>query len=156
MKTIPLTQGQVALVDDEDYVKISEFKWRAEKSGSIKYKDAFYASRSEHASYKHQRRVHMHRFILNPPENMQVDHIDGNGLNNQKCNLRVVTCRENLQNRHHKKTSQYPGVYLYRNKSWRAQIRVGGVLKDLGCHLSEDAAYDAYLNACKEVKKNVR
>jgi len=149
MKTILLQKNLITKVDDDDYIHLINYKWYAVKSRSIKYKDAYYVYLC--TSNKNIKKVAMHRAILKCEDGMVVDHIDGDGLNNQKSNLRIVTCRENLQSRHHPKTSAYPGVYLYRNKFWRAQIRISGKLKDLGCYKNEIDAYCAYQKACGEL-----
>jgi hypothetical protein len=95
VKEIPLTQSKVALVDDEDYEELSKYSWCANrdcKNGN------FYARR--HANTPSKKEA-MHRQILglSPSNGRCVDHIDGNGLNNQRSNLRVVARSENLHNR---------------------------------------------------------
>lgn len=106
MKEIPLTQGKVALVDDEDYELVNSLKWYAHlQSGT------FYAMRHTPRTDTETRKlIGMHKFIIKTPDEFETDHIDGDGLNNQKSNLRVVTTRENQQNQHKEKTSKYPGV----------------------------------------------
>ena len=96
--------------------------------------------------------IQMHREILNPPPNMKVDHIDGNGLNNQKSNLRIVTNRQNQQNRHHKRTSKYPGVSWAGNiGKWRTQIQLNGKRYYLGSFDLEVDAATVYKVACAEI-----
>jgi len=92
MKEIKLTRGMVALVDDDDYEWISQWEWivRERKEG------LYYALRYDMINRK---RVLMHRIIMNTPPYMQVDHIDHNGLNNQKDNLRNCSHAENMCNR---------------------------------------------------------
>jgi len=90
----------------------------------------------------------MHRLIMNAPDKIEIDHIDGNGLNNQKSNLRLATRRLNGQNRHGiKKTSRFVGVRLVPGckKGWRSEIRIHGKLKSLGYYSTEEEAHDAYL-----------
>ena len=83
---------------------------------------------------------------------MYIDHIDGDGLNNQKSNLRVVTTRINLQNRHTHKTSKYPGVHWEReSQKWKAQIRIGDKKKNLGRFDHEIDAAQAYVSACEKL-----
>lgn len=81
MKQIPLTQGKVALIDDEDYKHISQRKWYAAKIGKTYY--------AQHSIIRdgNQTTLMMHRQIMNPPSNLQCDHINGNGLDNRKSNL---------------------------------------------------------------------
>jgi len=150
MKEIPLTQGKVTSIDDDDFDKVSKYKWHTRKS-CVKYKPTYYAQSQIRLNDK-QVKLQMHRIIMSPANDMEIDHIDADGLNNQKSNLRIVTRRENLQNRHTKKTSVFPGVYYsYGRKRWRSSIRIKGVLIDLGSHLSEDAAYIIYKIACNGV-----
>jgi hypothetical protein len=143
MREIPLTQGKVALVDDEDYEKLSKIKWCAHKMS--KY---FYA---EHCVNRLDARytLHMHREIMNCPSDKEVDHIDGDGLNNQKSNLQIVTHRQNGQNRHHAKTSIYPGVSWSKNeRKWVSMIQLNGVYKNLGYFKIESEAHTTYRVAC--------
>jgi hypothetical protein len=93
MKEIILTQDKVALVDDEDFERVSAIRWHAHKSGRRQKK--IYAEAFRKGTLR------MHRFILGLPQfgkEQVVDHLDGNGLNNQKSNLRIVTQKENMQN----------------------------------------------------------
>lgn len=145
-KKIYLTRGMVALVDDEDYDRISSVKWSAQKNCNT-----FYAKRNTPAvDGKRQGIELMHRWIITPPEGMEIDHINGDGLDNRKKNLRVVTHRQNSQNRHQFKTSQYPGVYWHtKDQRWRTQIRVQGKIKYLGSFPTEDAAYCKYCEAVR-------
>lgn len=95
MKTIPLTQGKVALVDDEDYEELSRFKWCATKNRRGK----FYAVRGGPRAGGGSPTVQMHVVIAGTPAGMDTDHIDGDSLNNQRSNLRICTRAENLSNR---------------------------------------------------------
>jgi hypothetical protein len=137
MREIPLVGGKVALVDDNNYDQLLKFKWYY-----VDHKYTFYAMR-------HPGTVYMHRELLKHCLNMEIDHIDGNGLNNQKSNLRVVTTRQNLQNLHVPKTSKYPGVsWMRHNSRWVAQIRVNNVNKYIGVFKNEHDAAIAYKIAC--------
>jgi hypothetical protein len=148
MKEIPLTQGKSTLVDDGDYESLIKYKWFAQKSGT-----RYYAGRNVWGGTRKRPKisyVFMHRCLLDTPKGMEVDHIDGNGLNNQKSNLRNVTKRENLQNRHTPKTSRFPGVSWQKStKMWVSQIRIGKggkQTKHLGRFTNEEDAYKAYCN----------
>lgn len=142
MKEIQLTQGKVALVDDEDYPILSKFKWFANKSRNV-----YYAKRTSYSNNK-KTTVNMHNEILKPEKGLECDHIDGNGLNNQKSNLRAVTIRQNQQNRHVKKSSGFPGVSFHkRYKIWGSQLRIGGKTKYLGSFATEEEAATAYQEA---------
>jgi len=139
MKEILLTQGMVTLVEDEDFEWLNQWRWTAHKS-----RNTYYAHRSETIGGK-KRTVIMHRILLDLPEGYLPDHIDGNGLNNQRSNLRAVTIRQNNQNNHRVKTSQYPGVRWHKkNKNWLAAIRYDGKFRHLGCFTEEIDAFRAY------------
>jgi len=141
LKTIELTQGKVALVDDEDFEELNQYKWYAHKQ-----KNAFYAIRNSKGA--NRTTIHMHRLIMGTPEGMQIDHIDGNGLDNTKSNLRIVTIRQNAQNRHEARSSTYPGVYWQKDRGkWHANITINGKTKSLGRFEIEAEAYEAYLKA---------
>lgn len=144
MKEIPLTQGKVALVDDADYLRLSQFKWCA-----IKKRNTFYAIRTATIAPKKEKRVYLHREVLGV--SVRVDHQDGNGLNNRRGNLRVATSLQNMQNRRKitPKSSAYKGVSLSRGK-WRSRITIAGTLTTLGSFLSEQDAALAYNEAAKK------
>lgn len=92
--------------------------------------------------------IYMHREIMNTPKGMVTDHIDGNGLNNCRYNLRTATQRQNAQNMHIAKSSKYPGVHWHeRDERWYAKIWVGKKRKHLGRFKTEIEAYNAYLTA---------
>lgn len=119
MKEIPLTKGMVALVDDGDFERASQFSWHA-----MLIKGAFYASTTvrEKGSRK-SRHLFLHRFILGG-DSKSIDHIDGNGLNNQRSNLRPCTIQQNSFNkRGQKHSSVFKGVSWDRKaRKWRAAI----------------------------------
>jgi len=132
MKKIPLTQGKFALVDDEDFEYLSQWKWCANKSHNT-----FYVITNIYKNGKWTIDM-MHRLLL---DGKQIDHKDGNGLNNQKKNLRACTHQQNQANRRPTKgTSKYKGVCC-RNKKWQSYIRIDGKRIHLGYFDSEiDAA----------------
>lgn len=138
MKEIPLTQGQVALVDDEDFEAMSKFKWFADKR-----RRTYYAARNLRvAEGRGKRTVHMHAELLRVDG--YVDHKDGNGLNNQRYNLRPATTGQNVINsakRRTARTSSFKGVYLHKSTGkWMA--RLAG--KFIGYFDSEIDAAKAY------------
>ena len=146
MKEIKLTQGKVTLVDDDNFEDLNKHRWFARKDYNT-----FYVLRqsSTKGGYK-QKTILMHRVIMTPPKHLQIDHIDGNGLNNQKSNLRIVTTRQNKQNAHIKTSSKYPGVVWNKvSKKWQANIRIGNQKRYLGLFEKEEDAYAAYLVAEK-------
>jgi hypothetical protein len=148
MKEIKLTQGQVALVDDEDYEKLSSYKWYANKRGST-----YYAMRNSKS--KPRTVIYMHRFVLGLKErDVLCDHKDLNGLNNQKYNLRTATHSENLCNRNSRKnsSSKYLGVSLSKNKNkWRCHVVKNGSTAYLGYFENEIDAALAYNEAAQKV-----
>lgn len=144
MKKIPLTQGLFALVDDEDFEYLNQWKWYALKDGNT-----FYAVRKSKSVNGKRDLVRMHVEVLGKKEGFVSDHINGNGLDNRRHeNLRHVTHRQNLQNRHSEKSSKYPGVSWRKETSqWLAQIRLDGKKKYLGYFASEEEASQAYQTA---------
>jgi len=136
MKEILLTQGKVAFVDDEDFESLNAFKWYA-----MKNYNTFYAIRSLPA-INGQQTILMHREVMNVPDGMQTDHIDRNGLNNQRNNLRVVTRQQNQFNRNAK-------GYCFDKptQKFRAQIRLNGKQIHLGFFETALEARAAYLKA---------
>lgn len=146
-KEVPLSQGLAALVSPEDYEMVSQFTWCACKNGP-----RFYARRSDYSAGKGVT-VSMHRMIMNPPDGCVVDHIDGNGLNNQRSNLRIATNLENSWNQRKRSdsTSGFKGVYWDKqNASWRAMIKVHGKRKHIGRFVDVQEAAKAYDRNAKE------
>lgn len=141
MKEIKLTQNKTALVDDADHIKLCQFKWYAAYiSGK------WYAARNIKVDGRY-RMLLMHQAIL-PADGVIRDHKDGNGLNNQRDNLRICTYSENAQNSKSKsvfKTSPFKGVSWSRQKmKWRSEITVLGRRIFLGLHPLEIDAAKAY------------
>lgn len=138
MRYIPLTKGFIAIIDDEDFDWLSSYKWHARK-GSSRVGSMYYPS-----SYKVGV---MHRFIMNPPEGMQVDHINHNPMDNRRCNLRICTLKENLYNRrrkpHPKTKSRFLGVYPSLKK-WQATIGVNYKRVYLGTFNTQEEAAREY------------
>lgn len=144
MKEIILSCGKVALVDDDDYERVSQFKWHYNKNG--------YAIRNMRIATNVYTAVYMHRFIrgLEKGDKRLVDHKNGNGLDNRKSNLRVCTKTENQQNQkpRHTQVSKYKGVGFYkRDQKWRARIVVNKKDIELGKFDSEVEAALAYNKA---------
>lgn len=140
MKEIPLTRGKIALVDDEDYERLSEWKWSYNGTG--------YAVRSEHYYRDGKRRTRtilMHREIIKTPDGMETDHINGDRLDNRKCNIRPCDRKQNVWNNGSQlnKTSQYKGVSYHKGyKKWLAQIGKNGIHYFIGWYKTElEAAY---------------
>ena len=142
MKHIELTQGKIAIVDDEDYEWLSKYKWCARREDG----DHWYAIRK--SAGKHLR---MHREILKCPETLHVDHKNGDGLDNRRSNLRTCSNKQNGANRKKNRgqsSSKFKGVHRKRNKNgWYAQIFVDGKQKSLGVFETERDAALAYNEA---------
>lgn len=99
MKEIQLTQGQIALVDDEDYEYLSQWKWHAYYNKETK---SFYAKHTQTYyvdGVRKQKSIYMNRLVMNTPKGMKCDHKNHDTLNNQKDNLRNVTDSQNSMNR---------------------------------------------------------
>lgn len=147
MKKIPLSQGKYALVDDADFEELNKYNWFAHK----KSRGIFYVERNYRRIEGKQTTIKMHREIMQPLEGMVIDHIDGDGLNNQRSNLRICTGTENKQNQRKYKnnTSGFKGVSFYRgSRKWGANIGAGGERVFLGLLTSKLKAYEAYCEAC--------
>lgn len=139
MILIPVSQT-FAMIDDEDFEKVSQFKW--------------YKLTSKRSSYAQIAggKITMHRLIMGVSgTNAIIDHIDHNGLNNTRSNLRITDMTGNACNRRKSKgnTSLYKGVCSFRNK-WRAQITINGEAIHLGVFDTQEEAALAYDAAAKE------
>ncbi len=145
MKQIPLGNERFALVDDCDYERLSLLgSWRAMREHSVK-KEKYYAVRNYTAG-KREVKEAMHANIIQAPPGLQTDHIDGNGLNNCRSNLRCCT---GAQNQHNMRASwglsQYKGVtWNKRTRMWQAQIGYYGSRFYLGLFSDEKDAALAY------------
>jgi hypothetical protein len=141
MKQIPLTQGKFALVDDADFDWLNQWKW---------FFNQGYAFRTDRTGIK-QRSIRMHAFITNTPVGLDTDHIDGNGLNNQRDNLRICEHIENCRNvkKHKDGSAKYKGITKRRNY-WRALINVNSKFINLGNFNNEEEAARAYDEAAKK------
>jgi len=138
-KRINLTQGKYAIVDNEDYDRLSKYKWYANKNGQ-----KFYAERSIKINGKRtiQR---MHRLLMSSPNGVGIDHINGDGLDNRKSNLRLSTTSQNAMNRKGYGTSKYLGVcWNKKQEKWQAQIQTFSQKIGLGFYHDEIEAAKAY------------
>jgi hypothetical protein len=154
MKTVPLygpkAAGRVALVDDEDYELVMQYHWNVRETARVRRADGPYAT----ARFMRKGKVTyllMHKLITEWPG---TDHIDHDGLNNQRSNLRPATRSQNGANRRpvlgH--SSQYKGVRWYPPRSnWCARIRCQGKLYHLGYFADEADAARAYDTAAREM-----
>lgn len=146
MRYIPLTQGKKAIVDDEDYGFLSQWKWHFNVNG--------YAVRTVKSKYC----IYMHRVINNTPENLVTDHINENKLDNRKSNLRSVTHLQNLRVKHKRRkrgkrlySSKFLGVsWCEPVKKWRARIHNNYKNINLGYFNTPEEASLAYQNYRKQ------
>ncbi|WP_204371549.1 HNH endonuclease [Burkholderia multivorans] len=150
MKEISLTRGKVALVDDDDYEHISQYKWHVSSSG--------YARRNVPHPTKYGKRtlLLMHRAImgLSHDDKREVDHIDGNRLNNCRANLRICSHSENARNKspYAHSTVGLKGVTKKGGgERWKAQIMLNGRRKHLGYFATPEEAHAAYRKAAAEL-----
>ena len=147
MAEILLLHGKVALIDDEDFDWLDQWKWRAYKG-----RHTYYAER--HAlAHQGERGPHikMHRVLLGVTESrMQVDHRNGDGLDNRRSNLRIATHAQNQWNcgKTRLNTSGFKGVSFDKvNEKWVARLAVGGRYLNLGRFPTPEEASEAYQEA---------
>jgi hypothetical protein len=150
MIEIQLKPGRIAIADEEDREIVSRIKWfcRDDKGdGSLVYAIGHDRVEGKRVSVK------MHRLIMQAKPGQIVDHVNGNGLDNRRANLRICTNAQNVRNSRKMAgtISKYKGiVYLPGNQSprpWRARIRVSGKQIWLGRYFTEEEAarnYDYY------------
>ena len=141
VKEIYLPTGDVVLVNSEDYPELSKYAWQLSNPYGVKY---------AHRSFRKHERQHgkptwigMHTQIMDPPDGFEIDHIDGNGLNNTRANLRICSHQQNIFNRRPSKAGKsiYKGVSWHNgNKKWQANITVDGKQINLGYTDSETEA----------------
>jgi hypothetical protein len=142
MKEIQLTQGKVAIVDDEDFEYLNQWKWHASKLGN-----KFYAQRHNNLLITKNIKILMHRNIMKPKKGFVIDHIDGNTLNNKKNNLRICTHAENMRNSKMpiNNTSGFKGVsYVKKNNTYMSSIRFNDKKIYLGLFINPIDAAKAY------------
>ena len=148
MQEISLTQGKIALVDDEDFRHLSQWQWFA-----VHRNRSFHAARNVWREGQ-RTTLYMHQLLVNVPLGMMTDHIDGNGLNNQRANLRACTPSQNTANTAKYSmltSSQYRGVYWRGDiRKWHAQVRRDGKYFHLGHFRHEREAALAYNEAALE------
>lgn len=144
MKEITLSNGMKVKISDCDYEELAQYKWHHATAG--------YAFRNLSSSHTQE---YMHRFILGlkKGDSKIVDHINGDGLDNRRENLRVCTKSQNQQNQkpRHTRRSKYKGVgYYVRDRKWRARIVVEGKDIELGKFSCETCAAITYDEAAEK------
>lgn len=143
MKWISLTRGHFAVVDDEDFNNLMRFRWHANC-----FSGKWYAFR------KHNyQKISMHRQIMSAPKGMDVDHINGNTLDNRKSNLRNCTHSQNMANRGVTKQNKsgFKGVSFHKqHQKWHAKITVMRKKIHIGYFETPEDAASAYDAKAKE------
>jgi hypothetical protein len=133
IRHIPLTRGKFAIVDDFNYYKVCKYSWRVYPTKytcyALSFKDVLksrYETMGKNRIIKREN-IHMHKLLLDAPEGFEVDHINGNGLDNRMCNLRIATRSQNMMNKRKAKGKKYgyKGIFPLRNK-FRAEVIVNG------------------------------
>jgi hypothetical protein len=150
-RRIPLTQNKYAIVDPEDYEKLAKYRWHINRG-----RGTFYAARCQWDRKEQKTKsIKMHREIMKIEDGLYVDHINGNGLDNRKANLRAVTIMENSWNMkkvRRKCWSRYKGVtWNSRRRKWIAQAMAGGEVNYLGGFDVEREAAKAYDEKAREL-----
>lgn len=145
MKKIKLTKGKYTVVDNTDFDLLSRYTWYTHDNHGL-----FYAIRHQRFADGARKRIPMHDFIMNPQDGFQVDHKNGDSLDNRRCNLRLCTQSENLRNRGMRvdNKSGYKGVHWNNNcKRWHAQIKLDKRVIYLGVFREKIEAAKAYNDA---------
>lgn len=137
MKEIPLTKGLVAIVDDEDFAYLNQFVWFVNNG---------YAARTSPRDQEgKQYQTKMHREIMKPAEGVHVDHINGNRLDNRRCNLRLCTNEQNRRNQKKQQNVKFKGVYRRKEDGkWEARIALNKQRIHLGRFETAEEAAAAY------------
>ena len=137
---IPLTRGLVALIDDEDYDRVSQFKWHASLAG--KGSNLYYARHNP----ERNKTIRLHRFILNATAGQVVDHINHDGLDCRRENLRIVSQHQNILNsrKHARSGNRFKGVYITQWKSFRVALTTERGFDHFGHHKDEVFAARVY------------
>lgn len=145
---IPLSRGHKAQIDEDDYPLISQFSWHAKPHGKTVYPQTNF--RNKDGSWTTKK---MHQIILGDCDGLEVDHIDRDGLNNSRSNLRFVSRGVNVENRgmHRNNTSGYKGVSFNKaSGKFVAYITRNGKRCHLGYHESIEQAVQARNEAINE------
>jgi hypothetical protein len=146
---IPLTKGQVAIIDATDADRVLAFKWHATQRGK-----GFMAAKNPKRPVR-DGVAYMHRLILDAKPGQVVDHIDGDTLNNRRSNLRFATSQQNSWNTRRGSTNKsgYKGVHFHHlTGKYRAMVRIDGTARHLGLFATAEEAAKAYDTAVKATR----
>ncbi len=144
-KKIKLTKGYVTIVDDDNYSQLSQYSWCVST-----WADKTYAIRRNPENGK---LIRMHRQIMKATKGIEIDHINGNTLDNRKQNLRLCKHKQNLANQQLSRanSSGYKGVsWNKQHKKWEAYIKVNQKRIHLGIFTDIKDAANAYNKSAKE------
>jgi len=154
MKKIPLTQGKYAIVDDSDYERLNKYKWYVNKIGH-----SWYAVRDIRLPTG-KLKIYMHRFVLGlgKSDKHQIDHINHNGLDNRKANLRIVTRSQNHMNTiTNYGTSKYKGISWHKlSRKWRAATRLRIAPAKEWLRITSRTQKYIRKNTCRRIVTNAR
>lgn len=156
MQIIQLNQGYTTIVDDADFEVVKQYKWYVAKNSTTPYAIAEIPC----TECGHKKTTGLHRFLLKPKAKEKIDHIDGNGLNNQRSNLRIATMSQNIANSRLRKdnTSGYKGVTWFsgskhpngawkRKPGWSVRVSLNGKRIQVGYYQDKEDAAKAYNDA---------
>lgn len=155
-KEIRLTKGMKTIVDEKDYDFLNQWKWyfalpRRNKTGYAQRIEWIKDSKGKNTGKC--KGIRLHRLLMNPPMGMQVDHINGNSLDNRRSNLRICTVAENIVNRSHPKNNKsgYKGVHQDYTGKWEASIGYDHKRFYLGLFVDKKDAARAYNKRAKKL-----
>lgn len=154
LSCVPLTQGFFATIDAADAQLVSELRWFAKVCTRADGTLRVYAIAKVVRPDGKWTTLRMHRLIAGTPKGLETDHINGDGLDNRRANLRHATTSQNQQNRgaQANNTSGFKGVsWSKADRKWRARINGGGKQSHLGMFDSAEAAYAAYCEAASSM-----
>lgn len=143
---VTLTKGYTAVIDAADAPLVGAWNWCA----MVKNHTVYARRPGAMDANGNRQTIMMHRVIMNPHDDLQIDHRDGNGLNNRRTNMRVST---NSQNQHNQRTrddntSGFKCVNWHKHTGkWQARIMLNGKRHHLGVHATPEAAHKAYCDA---------
>lgn len=149
MKRIQLTQNKYTIVDDENYEELSKYRWYLNTFGYVRR----WRPTIERQAKPGSREIFLHRHLIDVPKGYVIDHINGDKLDNRRCNLRVCTPHQNRMNRQSQKnnTSGYKGVFWNKQRNkWSAKINFNHKQIYTGYFDNKEDAAKAYERAARK------
>lgn len=150
---IKLTKGQESIIDAEDFAKVSEYNWYTLKQPNYQ-KTRYVAQTCVKQPDGKWKTIYLHRFLIDAPKGLMVDHINGDTLDNRKANLRLCTNGQNQRNRNRMSNNQsgFKGVcYVEKHNFYTASIQCEGKKIHLGTFSTAESAFEAYKAAAKKM-----